>query len=110
MKRDDPKREAARQAREVAQLNLEILCQGIGRSLTESNCRHELENVRYLIERANTDLLKAVEAKEAADKAYEPYWARRYRRYRPARKSKTQVRQRQIHSHKAPGGNKKSAR
>ena len=79
MKRDDPKREAARLAREEAEINLEILCAGFGRCLAESNYRHELENIRNLIKRINTDLLSAVEAKEAADKAYEPYWGRHYR-------------------------------
>jgi hypothetical protein len=96
MKKDDPKREAAGRARDEAQFNLEILAQGLGRALAMEHYRHS-DRIRYLIKRINTDLLKAVEAAEAAEEAYRPY---PYWRSLPRKTSKV----RQIHSHKAPGG------
>jgi hypothetical protein len=109
MRQNDPIREAARAARDQAQLNLDILCRGIGQSLVETGRFAGDDNVRMLIDRVNTDLAKALEAKEAADKAYEPFWGRRRLRRSAARKPKTEVRKRQTHSHKAPAGDKKSA-
>jgi hypothetical protein len=93
MKNDDPEREAARQACDDAEFNLEILARGIGRALAEE-LGGDYDRVRYLIKRVNTDLLKAVEAAEAADKAYRPYCD-----------SPLYASPSQIHNHKAPGGN-----
>lgn len=83
-KKDDPVQDKSRAERNRCRTWLEILCQGIGRQLTTISCR-DAHDARELIERVNTELLAAVEASEAADKAYEPYWQRRIRPMRPRR-------------------------
>lgn len=75
MKRDDPKKLKLRGDRERARLWLEILCQGIGKSLMDRECRYS-EDIRGIIERVNGELIEAVSASERAEKAYEPYWSR----------------------------------
>lgn len=111
MKRDDPVREELRAARELAQLNLDVLCQGIGRCLAGPN-RSDPEDVRNLLIKINTDLQIALETCEAAEEAYRPYWARRYgaraRRVTVASsKKQAEGRQRLAHSAGIDAGGKK---
>jgi hypothetical protein len=81
VKKDDPERLKARANREKAHEWLEILCHGIADQLKDA---YDAESVRNLIERRiNGSLILAVEASEAADKAYEPF--RAYRRIRSSR-------------------------
>jgi hypothetical protein len=92
MRRDDPKRIAAEKKRDEARIWLEILCQGIGHSLTNGEARYYPENVRLLIQRVNGELSEAVDDEQRASKAYEPYWrGRRRRRVTIVRPKKTKA-------------------
>ena len=77
---EDPKRLAAEQRRDRAQLWLEILSSGIGHAMQQTDRRYYPETMRGVIERVNGELCEAVDEAEAAEKAYEPYWRRRSRR------------------------------
>lgn len=78
-KRDDPKRLKLRDERERATAWVEILCKGIGHALADGYRHEGSEDVRRIIARVNGELAEAVDALDRAEKAYEPYWARRRR-------------------------------
>ena len=78
MRRTDPVRKRLREARRQTAQWLQIVSRGIGDCL-KSEC-YNTDEVRGLIERVNGELVLAVEAAEAAEKAYEPYWGSRRRR------------------------------
>ena len=90
MKKDDPKYLKAREDREKANTWLEILCHGIADRLKDA---YDAETVGDLIDGPiNIDLRAAVHAREAADKAYEPYrMRRRFRRIANSKRPKSPV-------------------
>ena len=88
MRREDPKRVAAQKKRDRADAWLEVLCNGIGLAFQNSDRRYYPETVRLIIERVNGELSEAVDAAEAARKAYEPYWPSRRRRVTVLRRKK----------------------
>ncbi len=77
MRQPDPKRIAAQEKRDRADAWLEVLCNGIGLALQNSDRRYYPETVKLIIERVNGELSEAVDAAEVAHKEYEPYWRRR---------------------------------
>ena len=92
MRRPDPVREQKQAERQKAHMNLQVLLNGIGSTMKQM-CWHDADEIRMLVEKINTELVPAVDAAEAAEKAYEPYWGRRRRRYIPRNpKGKKRVR------------------
>ncbi len=75
-KTDDPKRVQLRAELDQANTWLRILCKGIGRILADKYVDHE--DVRPIIDRINSELLPAVEAVEACQRAFEPYRLKRW--------------------------------
>lgn len=91
-RKEDPKRTKLRAAREAAQVRLNVLCKGIGHALADGyqSCA---EDIRPIIVLVNTELVAAVDAHEAAEEAYRPYWSRHRRAYvRRVQKKKKPVR------------------
>jgi len=86
-RKEDPKREKVYADRVRAEVWLQILREGIGRTL--QNGFHANEDIRPILEFANDELLKAAEASDAAEKAYEPYWRKRRPQIYRARKKTT---------------------
>ena len=88
MKRQaDPKQEKIRAERNRAALWLDVLSKGIGLALQE-DCRYRHEETQPIIDLVNGPLAEAVADAQRAEKAYEPYWARRRRRVSIGRKPK----------------------
>ena len=82
-RKEDPKREKAHANRVRAEVWLQILRNGIG-DVLKTGFRTD-EDLRPILEFANSELLKAADASEEAEKAYEPYWRRRRTVVRPRR-------------------------
>lgn len=76
---DDPKRAKAEAERDRAQLWLQVLCKGIGRTLAETCAYYYGPALRPVIALVNTELAAAVADVDAAEIAMEPYWPRRRR-------------------------------
>jgi hypothetical protein len=92
-RRDDPKRLKAQQEREKARVRLNVVLQGVGHAFCdEARERFSSDSVVEIITIVNTDLIRAVNRMDAAEKAYEPFWGRRRRRVsvlkRPPKKVK----------------------
>jgi len=72
-RREAPAKTKARLERDKATLWLEVVSIGIARKLRDA---YDPEELREVIRLVNTDLIEALEAKEKAEKAYEPFWTR----------------------------------
>lgn len=77
-KPDDPEMLAAREERRDAQLDVEILCKGIGQALSDEGRAFYPENVLRIIARVNSGLRTAVDRYMAAEDglkdACKTYW------------------------------------
>ena len=86
-KEEDPRKTKLRAERERANLWLQVLLNGIGKTM-QDEYRSEAEYARPIVDIVNGPFVDAIKASEAAEKAYEPYWRRRIYRYRPKRLAK----------------------